>query len=286
MSNFNIKEYRTKMAGQALLGNLIIWSVSEFKISNGELIDRLRSAGLPEKLARATSEQSAATKAVRAYAKTQGSGKFHRKIAGDSERTAFAVVTQTVDASSLEVDYNPETKIVLDKKDKTFKVSGPGEAEIMDNFSSYKDSFTGEQIRNIIHKFLREECNSISVRDRGGNHFIPIQKVVEFEALEKFLKSFPEIDYLVYPVGDSDAAKRSTWKALTGDIQAELERAKKDLEDLAPDASDKVLQRRLDNFAQLKDKVLMFEEVLQGTAQGLKESLGELSKTIQDLMAK
>jgi hypothetical protein len=282
--SFNIQEYRKKMAGQALLGNLIIWSVSEFKISYDELVARLKNSGLPEKLARPTSEKSAATKAVKAYAKSQNQDHFHRKLVDGKETTAFAIVSQAVDSSTLDVKYSAETKAVLDKGNKTLKVSGPGGKEIMDHFDSYRGSFTGEQVRNIIHNFLSSDCNAISVRGRGGNHFIPVQKSAEFEALEKFLQSFPEIEYLVYPVADSAAAKRSTWKALTGDIQAELAAAKKDIDSLAPDASDKVLQRRLDEYAQLKNKVLMFEEVLEGTAQELKDSLVELSKTIQNKM--
>lgn len=280
-----MKNYRKQTSSYPLIGHLVYWSISEFQISFAEFVSRMQKAGIPETLAKQTSEKSAANRAVKEFAKNK-TGKFHRKLADGQDRAAFAVVTQEVNSTTLDAAFQTETKAILDKNNKTFKVEGPGGEEIEKSFESYKESYSADQFRNVVLKYLPEHCASISIRDRGGVYFVPIQKADELACLEEFFKLFPETSLEIVPVIDMDESKRSMWKALVGEIQYEMGVLKKDISELAPDVSDKVLERRLEDYNQLSGKVAMYEDLLQGTAKGLKESLNDISVTIRDMLSK
>jgi len=269
-----VKETIAKSAeGYPLLGYAIYWSISDVAVKYDAFVMMLENLGLPSDVATAVQAKSAAIKAIKAETKGRGNA-FHRKAMDNDAKAGFAIVTsQTTDEENVDVQFQTETKVVLNKGDKTLQVDGPNADSIKATYEYMKDTYTSERFRNVILKLVKGYLQGMSIRERGGVYFVPSSHNADFEKLQALFELFPTCSLDVVPIIDTAQAKKSMWKTFTADITAELKGMQDDLHTLPVDASERSVQVRLDRYNSLRDKVEMYEILLNSTADDLKQEL-------------
>jgi len=271
--------------GYPLLGYCVYWSISEFKITYREFMERLEQAGLPSDLATENNLKSALIQSLKDATKGL-KNKFHRKVLDDDKRAVFAIVNSEVDAQNTDVNFSTETKATLNKEHMHIVVEGPDKELIEKHFEQNIGAMDQDRFRNVVLKYLNKHCSAVSIRDRGGVYFVPSTMQTEFDLLGQYFSKFPGCSLDIVPIIDTQEAKHSMWKALVGDVQAELVSLQDDLKDMTVDTQKRSIEHRVEKFKSLRDKVEMYEILLNGTAKELKDSLDQVGTKLHDMLAK
>jgi hypothetical protein len=275
---------QTSAEGYPLLGYAIYWSINDVHVRYNDFLQMLDNVDLPTDVATAVQSKSALIKAIKADTKGRKNA-FHRGVVDNEAKASFAIVSSaTVDEDNVEVEFQTETKVTLNKGDKTLDVSGPNAATIREAFESFKDTYTSDRFRNVVLKLVKGHLQGMSIRERGGVYFVPASHNDMFDKLQALFAMFPTCTMDVIPVIDTAQAKQSMWKTFVHGITEELSKAKEDMQTLEPDASGRSLQVRLDRYQSLRDKVENYEILLNGTASDLKAELISLGVEIRKRM--
>lgn len=272
--------------GYPLMGNVIYWSFSQMKMTHVDFLKMLEELGINKDVAPATRVKSALCKTLREITKDKKEN-FSRKVVDDQNLAAFGIFHSQVDKQSLDMDVAVQTKVRFDKKTKAILVEG--DAEVKEQLHSlvedYKQSYTTDQIRSAILRYVYDECLGIMVREHGGMYFVPVTKQAEFEKLEKLFEKLSAIGACsvdVIPIIDTQQAAKSMWKALVGEVKSSLSDMKEDIETLKEDPTERAQERRVKKFQDLKVKIEMYETLLNGTANDLKSQLAEIEKAFRE----
>jgi hypothetical protein len=206
----------------------------------------------------------------------------------NKDKAGFALVsTQSVDADNVDVNFQTDTKVILDKHTKSVRVEGANAQAIQDKYQDYRNTYTGDRFRNVILKIIFGLAEGIAVRDRGGVYFIPAHKQEVFEKLQQLFAHFPGCSLDVLPVIDTKQARGSMWKSLTGDIKDEIASFKQDIENLKGKSSTRegTLDTRMKRYRALKDKMENYEILFGGTLSEIKAEVGDLEAQIRRMLA-
>ena len=142
--------------------------------------------------------------------------------------------------------------------------------------------YTSGQFRSMAKRFLKKWCQAITVREGGGLYFVPRSNQSELEKLVALFESFGEhADITLIPVIDTKTSRGSMWKSTSKEIEEDVASLIKDFGELNDNTTEKMVEARIQKYNTLKDKIEMFETLLQGTAEGMKTKLDELTETIQ-----
>ena len=267
------------LEGHPLLGYVVCWSTAEhFKVKYDSFIKVLKDLDIPEDIANEIREKSAFTRAMHNQRKK---GVYAHKVVDDQNRTGMVLVKmKTINEQDLKVRGSDTTQATMDKKSKGVEITGEHSKEVKEDYEALKDCYTANQFRAAVIRFIFNHCEGISVRDRGGMYFIPSHKNEDFKKLEALFAKYPGNSLTVIPVVDGAVAKNSMMKTMTGDVEAEIENLKKDFENMKDDSSSRSVETRLEKYKKLRAKVENYEDLLAGTAVGLKEQLDKLSKAV------
>ena len=274
--------------GFPLLGHVIYWTISDFKIGYWDFVKILQQLGIDTDVANAVQAKSALIKALKEETKARSKGAFHRNVVDNKDKAGFALVsTQSVDADNVDVNFQTDTKVILDKHTKSVRVEGANAQAIQDKYQDYRNTYTGDRFRNVILKIIFGLAEGIAVRDRGGVYFIPAHKQEVFEKLQQLFAHFPGCSLDVLPVIDTKQARGSMWKSLTGDIKDEIASFKQDIENLKSKSSTRegTLDTRMKRYRALKDKMENYEILFGGTLSEIKAEVGDLEAQIRRMLA-
>lgn len=280
-----MQDYKKQAQSYPLIGSLVYWAIKDFRIPFQEFLARMDKAGIPTDLAKEVSAKSALIAAI----KTENKGKknkFHRKLVDEKSQAAFAVVNQAVDTAHLNVDFQKETTVILDKENKSIRIDGFNSDEIKNKFENILQTYSADQFRNVILRYLSRDAAAVSIRDRGGVYFVPETHKDQLQKLVNFFELFPECAIEIIPIADMAQAKKSMWRALVGEVEYEMEILREEIGKMDPSTSDKVIQRRVEKVKELSDKVSMYESLLQGTADTLNTSLKDIQGMLKDKLTK
>jgi hypothetical protein len=280
MSRRDIKKAIKYMEGYPLLGWCVHWSTSEFDLPFDKFVDLLAKHSIDVNIARETLARNAVIRAVREKTKGHHSRKFHRKVADRDDVAAFAIVGTDVDEINLDAKFGQETKVVFDKDTKNIEVTGDSEG-IKRMYDKYKTRYTNHQFRTAVLRYVKRYCSGITVREGGGLYFIPATYEKALRNMEGLFGELESCDITLIPIIDTSQAKKAMWKSMTAEIQAELEALSKDFDGLKDKVKETSVDVRLKKYKALKDKVEIYETVLQGTAAELKKSVDNLAKKIK-----
>lgn len=274
--------------GFPLLGHVIYWSIAEFNIGYWDFIKILQTVGIDTDVANAVQAKSALIKALKDETKDRSKGSFHRKAIDNKDKAGFALVaTQSVDADNVDVNFQTETKVILDKHTKSVRIEGVNSQSIQDRYQHYRDTYTGDRFRNVILKIIFGLADGIAVRERGGVYFIPAHKQDMLDKLQELFSHFPGCSLDVLPVIDTKQARGSMWKSLVGDIKDEISKFKLDLDAIKDKGGvrDGALDTRLKRYRALKDKMENYEILFGGTLSEIKAEVGGLESEIRRMLA-
>lgn len=267
--------------GYPVLGYIISWSIKDFEMTINDANDLLTTHNIPEDVRSQTSEKSAAVRAVRETAKNTRD-RFHKKVK-DTDVAAFAIVDAAVNAEQMDVDFATETTVVFDKETKTLKVKGASGNRVQELYKQYKDMFTGYQFRTTILRYIRRYCAAATMRDGGGIYFIPSTHGEHYQNLINLFGSLSSVgcDLTPIPIIDTVQAKKSMWKTFVGEVNESIKRFSDEI-DKVDDLSEKMMSNRLEKYNAIKEKVDIYETLLQGTADEMRESITKLTKKLQN----
>lgn len=279
-SKHDVKKQIKSAQDLALLGHLVYWSISEFRMSDVQYKSLLAQVGIDEaRYAKSVRPQTILTAVLKT--KTKGSrDKFHRKSVDDKSIAGFAILNQTTD-SDANVTIQQETKVVFDKETKAVRVEGNQKDEIQDTYKNFLGTFSQDQFRTLVLKYLRGECEAISLRDTGGVYFVPIKHEEAFRKLEQLFKLIPQSSIEVLPIPNLEEAKQTMWKALVTDLTGEIKELSEEISGMVT-VSPKVFARRVDKFKQLKAKTEMYGELLSGTFEDLTSRIDSLENRLSE----
>jgi hypothetical protein len=265
--------------GYPLLGECAYWSLTNINMVFSEFVAKLQEAGISPEIAGEVRSKSALVRAIQKETATRKNS-FYRTIESPAH-TLFVIVAQRLDASTAnKVDFQTDTQIIFDKKTSQIKVDGYNAQAVHDGYKAEQGFYNVDNAREAILRYLRQECMAISVRDNGGVYFVPSTYSAEFQKLQKFFAFFPQCSLGIIPVIDTAQAKKSMWKSLVGEIEAQLASEKEKLQ-TNPPTTDRGIEARLKVFKSLQSKVEMYETLLTGTASSLKTELSSLSALLK-----
>lgn len=274
--------------GFPLLGQVVYWTISDFKIGYWDFIKILQEVGIDTDVANAVQAKSALIKALKDEIKERSNGAFHRNVVDNKEKAGFALVsTHSVDAENVDVNFQTETKVILDKQTKSLRVEGTNAQAIQDKYQDYRNTYTADRFRNVVLKVIFGLAEGIAVRERGGVYFIPAHKQEVFEKLQQLFSHFPGCSLDVLPVIDTKQARGSMWKSFVGDIKDEIASFKEDVESLKSknSARESTLDTRLKRYRALKEKMENYEILFGGTLNEIKAEVGDLETQIRSMLA-
>jgi hypothetical protein len=280
------KIHTVKAITGSVMGYLVYWSMSAFRIQHDEFKKRLEACGIdPKDYGKKATEKSYATQAVKEQ--TKGKRKFHRS-AEDKEgnRTVFAIVDEQIDKAT-DFHHSQESKISFNKETKKIDVEGSYKQEIETRFEEFKGTFNTEQFRNMVLRYIENTCQGVSIRDKGGCYFVPVTTEAEMEKMQKLFGMMDGCDIECLPQYDAEAIKKAMWKAVTADIKFKMDNFNKDLDALqGKEVSDKVIQNRLDEAKEIAGMLEMYEVLLTSTARDLKGDIKQIEKRVGTLIRK
>lgn len=267
-----------------VMGYLVYWSMSTFRIQHPEFVKYLQQVGIdPKKYGKEPTAKSIANQAVKAQ--TKGVKKFHRKTEDvEGKRTVYVLVNELVDQAQ-NFHHDQESKIAFNKEAKTLQVEGTFKREIESRFEAYQGTYNSEQFRNMALGFVESACQGVSIRDRGGVYFIPISQIEELEKLKALFKLVPGCGIECWPQYDNDEIKKSMWKAVTVDTVTKLQKFNSELDEMqGKKISTRVMQNRINAFKELKGLVGMYGELLSGTAQELLGGIAGVQQRLKGMI--
>ena len=274
--------------GFPLLGNVVYWTIGDIKIGYWDFINILQNIGIDTDVANVVQARSALIKAIKDETKERSKGSFHRNVFDNKDRAGFALVsTQSVDAENVDVNFQTDTKVILNKHTKGIHIEGANASAIHEKYLDYKNTYTADKFRSVVIKIIFDLADGISVRERGGVYFIPAHRQDVFEKLQALFAHFPSSSVDSLPVIDTKQARKSMWKSLTGDIQNEINSFKEDIANLQSKNSvrDGVLDTRLKRYRALKDKMENYEILFGGTLKDIKDEVGLLEAQIRKMLS-
>jgi hypothetical protein len=279
------KELLSKSAeGYPLLGNCLYWSISNIQLSHGDFVKHLQEVGIDVSYAGRVRAKSALLRALQRET-AERKNCFHRCIVDkDSTHAIYVIVNQQVNQATSEVNFATDTRVIFDKKSGTIKVEGFNADGLIAKYVAEQGVYNTDNFRKVVLDYIYEDCKGISVRENGGIYFVPHNKGTEFEMLKNLFGRFPGCSLDVLPIIDTAEAKRSMWKSLVGEVEAELATQTKELKEIEDNGTrqtDGGIQNRLQRFTDLKGKVEMYETLLNGTAVGLKQQLEQVSALLK-----
>lgn len=268
--------------GFPLIGWCVHWSVHELDTSFIEFTESLVKAGIDPSIARKTLPRNAFIRAMKTISKG-AKDQFHKKLAERDDLMAMAVVGMNVDDSTEDFDaqFKTPTKAVYDKDQKSIKVKGEHSEAVQKMYEAFQERYTATQFRSVILRYVKRECDGVTVRDGGGVYFIPEKNAATLEKLQVLMDQFPACTLELIPIVDTQQARKSMWRATIGEIKSNIKKLQEDFSGLDDEIKERSLDIRLEKYKALREKVEMYEDVLHGTADELKESLNELTKQIK-----
>lgn len=263
--------------GYPLLGWIIYWGTHGFREEVAKVKEILTEVGIKEDYARLVAPSTALQAAFESATAGQDNLKKHTVRAED--KTILALVKGTAEGANVLFDAITKGHIVGDDA----YIDGEFSDKIREEFNVRKGVYTNTQFVNLVKTYIDEEADSLTLRDSGGVYFIPAHRKEQFDKLVALFAAFNSASLDVVPVIDTAQAKRSVWGALTSDIESEIASLQAQLEqwDKDGDPRDGVIQRRLEQYAALTEKVDDYATLLSGAASELQEKLDAVAKQLK-----
>lgn len=280
----NVKQALAKSAeGVSLIGWFVYWSINNVQDSHTALVQRLKDCGLDTDCAPEVKPKSAFISSVEETAKVRKAR--HQKIIDDAARCVYVIVSTHVDPQNVDVTFTVETKATFSKATQEITVSGPFEGEIRANYEKYRDTYFSDHFRLMVLRLLGTHCQYLTIRDRGGLYFVPSVHEEGLKRIKSLFSHYPDSEFETVGVANMAEARRSMWKSMIGEVNAELRAMKEEISAMGPDPSDFQLNVKLTRYQELRDKVENYELVLNDTASTLRSELAEISSALRNQMA-
>lgn len=251
------------------------------------LRDNLAAADLPRSLAPDDPDPRAALgKAVSAH-RERGRGVFLRR----AERRGEEVLVVVQDGD----DFDVAARVSVDATGDLAVAKEPGVngrvdevlSEIRSEFREHLDNASTQEVSSMVVDAILGWCGGIRLKERGHVYWVPAAGRDELRALKGVVDDLGSSHLTVLPVHDSDEAKDGLRRAARASFEQQLNDVAEELEAFASrdNVRASTLQRRLEEFQDLRDKVELYSDVLDKQKGRLLGRLEEARRRAVDLLS-
>lgn len=192
------------------LGRILWYTISELRVTYGQLETAFQNAGIDEKyLPKPISPRDAfrrATKIAEAKRIKLDSDRYLNLLVREVKMTNDEIVRQlvreVVDSKNVRLEYLPVVNMKLESDVKFTAEPIVDRSNLYDNeslallkveneYDRCKDNYDGRQVRNLVQTIL-SKCDPVAVRPSGGVYFTPEKFADTVQALAVFVKELSE----------------------------------------------------------------------------------------------
>ena len=267
---------RHATGGADCLGNLIWWSLNGNRITHEDLEQAAARHGLPEKYLPAPVKPAGAfRRAWRHAAQKTGDGLMLRQIDDNPDSIIIGAVRETPDTVVERLDYDQLATITFDKR--SGAVSSRSDLAVVEEVRAlyvHHLAHTTPDIRTLLVNFVSEA--GVSLRESGGVYWIPAGFTDTVRAMGEVLAGIGANKLHRLPLYDSPDARDTLNQVTVTTLDEEIRRLQAELEVFLGDEKTRrsTLERRLESFDALQQRVETFAGVLSFKSSDLLEKLG------------
>lgn len=247
-----------------LLGYLTWYSVSDVRVSHGDVVRALVAAGIDTNLPLPPKDadvfRRVCTKSERKKVPTDDPGIYEnylvRDLNADTEKVYRRVVGEKVDAKGRRLGYEQLYDITFDKKSSkiTERRLGPVNGVAEDIVNTIKQGFKVERgtlnsyaVREWIRHFVIS-LSATQVRPGGGVYFVAEGHHEKVEALEKFCHSIPgSVEFHYLPLIDDKKQREMLQRAFEAEASDEIDKMLVEITEIKANGK-KITQSRYEDF--------------------------------------
>lgn len=266
-----------------LLGYLTWYSVSDVKVSHGDVVRALVAAGIDTNLPLPPKDadvfRRVCTKAEKKRVPTAEDGVFEnylvRDMNADTDKVYRRVVVEKVDAKGHKLGYEQLYDITFDKASAkiTERKLGPANVVAEDvvravkqNFATDRGTLNSYAVREWIRHFILS-LSATQVRPGGGVYFVSEDKYDKVQALEKFCQAMGTgVDFHYLPLVDDKKQREMLHRAFESEAADEIDGMLGEIADIRA-AGRKITQSRYEDFLRkyhiLTDRATEYGELLE-----------------------
>ncbi|MDD3906519.1 MAG: hypothetical protein PHS46_08385 [Candidatus Omnitrophica bacterium] len=304
------------MADLPLLGNIVWWSVRDFRISHEDLEKAFDKVGFDKAWMLKEPSRAHAFRAATGILKSSGVTEnghgfsiMVRDLGNDGESAIRKVIREERDTSNRVLEYQEVGELCFNVKSENMysklnpKYAGVAEYEaIMEKAKSEFDTLCsyhmGRKVRVMVHDLIMSLGPTV-MRPSGAVYFVPRQ---HNEIVEKLEKLIPMIDKMAILHSDYDASvfesiammdsekhRKSLYEKFKSQTAEELGAAAKELADLLKGeekVTKSVAMKHINRVKELKAAVANYEELLSRDLNAAKSKMDLVNKQAVKLLDK
>jgi hypothetical protein len=265
-----------KKSSMPMLGTTIWWTIPQGLLFTrpefeAKAKDNIGTTCLPS--------EPSNPRALRAALEAIEKDGFIRRIRNDSGILAFVLATEQVDQKNIDLDLIKQNVIIYDSNEDKLEIrKSHKKAEILAMFTKYQGSYTEDDIRTAVKRYLFAN-GAVTMRDSGGIYFVRQPEV--HDALKSFLEACGCKFYSI-PVPDVDAAKGTMTTIVQEELKRDLELAAEEVKALVgkENARTSTFETQVERFKTLRGKAEMYRDLLSNDLEAMNQKLTELTDEV------
>ena len=265
------------------LGCAFWWTLPDIKVPFVDVLQVATAVGLPPDLIPKPIRTKTAF--LRTIYALQNETRFVRKIVDTPDRIVFAIIRELKQHD--DVQFTKDDLVILDKKTRSISYTvGSLTKEVENLLDVYRDVFIADDLRRVLVQGLRA-AHAIMLRPNGGVYFIPTTMYPLLDQLCQFVTRLnPTASVARLGIVDTDQAKATVFQRVQEEIQAYVDRAKTDLQELLGSQTTKAstMQNRIESFHAARRKLELYESLLGGQAESIRTQLQQLISHAQHVL--
>lgn len=302
------------------LGDVVWLSLGSVSITRDELRNRLVTQGLPESLAPDDPSAQAAFGAAVTHYREGNRNMFLRRVER-GRRGGDVVIVHQVGADKADfkncgrMGVKDDGTLFLDRSVDWVEDASGVVSAVQANFEHHKSYVSTPELSSMVVNTLLNWCGGIRLRDRGNIYWCHEAGKSEVRSLASVIEGIGGSYMSVLPVHDTQVyvcpthggemsptpgacgvcgrklhatkeARHAVSRAATESFEAELASIFKELDDFrANSPRESTLERRLDEFEDLRNRVDLYADILDKQKDRLSRRLDEATEQVKQMIA-
>jgi len=290
-----------KSAGRSgdAIGALVWWSVADISVSAAKLANMLTDRGLDasylpppinaqaqfsKAITKANATQSTAGR--RAY-DTDRKQMMLRRIVENTDVVVYGVVEEKSVVKNEDLKYRRLANVRFNKTTRTVEFTGthPLLDQVKTTYTKLRSNYSSSDISKQMITNVRELCQGVPVRDRGGVYYVPPRHIKNVEALVDLLAALGHSSGTVITIARSksnvssmQATTHQSLIAMVDEFKTEVAKFKKD------GVRPSTLKRRISAMKKMKNRILIYAEALGLKVGKMTETVDALSTEVNEMI--
>jgi hypothetical protein len=270
------------------LGDIVWWTLADARTPRADLERVWRDAGLPAEYLPESPSSDRSLKVAMRDTQVIHSDRLLRLAKADDSEIVFAVVREYRPGDGT-CSYVQEARIGLDRRADVVSSDDPSNEIVrtaMSRFETLRLTHTVDEIRRAVVRTLQSFA-AVTLRDGGGVYWVPSPFSGRLQQLQVAVSKIGASELHRLPVHRSVDAEKTLSAVAKGSIEAELASLAAEVEEFlaAPPERQSTLTRRLEMFGELRARAGLYEMVLRGNLQGVRQQLDSLTSSVESMLA-